>query len=86
MSAKMPEPKILHAWFSPKQKEHIYMGMTNNFNVRKPHTNIYLTIDGTEVEVTEVNHHSADDEDVTKRLPDAKYLGVITKWLRAHYD
>jgi hypothetical protein len=79
----MSSQEIFHAYFSQKQKEHIYMSMKKNFNVRKPHTNIYLTIDGTEVEVTEV---TTDNTDVTKRLPDAKYLGVVTKWVRAHYD
>ena len=79
----MSSQEIFHAYFSQKQKERIYMGMKKNFNVGKPHTNIYLTIDGTEVEVTEV---TTDNTDVTKRLPDAKYLGVVTKWVRAHYD
>jgi len=80
----MSSQEIFHAYFSQKQKEHIYMSMKKNFNVRKPHTNIYLTIDGTEVEVTEVCKEA--DSDYKKRFPDFVYLGQVTKWVRAHYD
>ena len=50
---------------------------------KRPHTNIYLTVDGKEVEVTEViknipNHHE-------KNFSDSQYLGMVTKWLRAKY-
>ena len=81
MSAEMSESKILHGWFSQEQKECIYR--SKNKEDRKPNTNIYLTVDGIEVEITEVCYEMYDHK---KNFPDSKYLGKVTKWLRVHYD
>ena len=40
-------------------------------------TNIYLTKDGREVEITEVK----ESPDISN-FPDAVYLGFVTKWIR----
>lgn len=53
-----------HGWFSLTQAQ-----MTG--------TNIYLTNDGREVEITEVKE-SAE----ISNFQDAKYLGFVTKWIR----
>jgi hypothetical protein len=74
---------IRHAYFSQQQKEMILRKPRSNTINNTPHTNIYLTVDGREVEVTEViktkpNHHE-------KNFSDSKYLGMVTKWLRVKY-
>ena len=74
---------IRHAYFSQKQKEMILRKPRSITIDKSPHTNIYLTVDGREVEVTEViktkpNHHE-------KNFSDSKYLGMVTKWLRVKY-
>ena len=74
-----------HAYFSQQQKDMILRKpRSSTINDQfEPHTNIYLTVDGREVEVTEViktkpNHHE-------KNFSDSQYLGMVTKWLRAKY-
>ena len=72
-----------HAYFSQQQKEFILRKPRSSTIDNTPHTNIYLTVDGREVEVTEViktkpNHHQ-------KNFPDSQYLGMVTKWLRVKY-
>tara|TARA_Y100000992_G_C20812223_1_gene280840 strand:+ start:67 stop:303 length:237 start_codon:yes stop_codon:yes gene_type:complete len=72
-----------HAYFSQQQKEMILRKPRSRDMDNTPHTNIYLTVDGREVEVTEViktkpNHHQ-------KNFSDSQYLGMVTKWLRAKY-
>ena len=72
-----------HAYFSQKQKEMILRKPRSSTIDKAPHTNIYLTVDGGEVEVTEViktkpNHHE-------KNFSDSNYLGMVTKWLRPKY-
>ena len=56
--------KMRHGWFSLTQAK-----MTG--------TNIYLTKDGREVEITEVK----ESPDISN-FPDAVYLGFVTKWIR----
>ena len=51
-----------HAYFSQQQKDMILRKPRSRDMDNTPHTNIYLTVDGREVEVTEViktkpNHH-----------------------------
>ena len=82
----MGSHEIRHAFFSQKQKEYIC-----DRNIRRPHeqmrrdhTNIYLTIDGREVEVTEVVKEA--DSYNKKGFPDFVYLGQVTKWVRVKYD
>jgi len=77
------KPIMRHAYFSQQQKEMILRKPRYSTINNTPHTNIYLTVDGKEVEVTEVikdipNHHETD-------FSDSQYLGVVTKWLRAKY-
>ena len=48
------------------------------------HTNIYLTTDGREVEVTEVVKDANSYN--KKSFPDFVYLGQVTKWVRVKYD
>ena len=72
-----------HAYFSQQQKDMILRKPRSRDMDNTPHTNIYLTVDGREVEVTEViktkpNHHQ-------KNFSDSQYLGMVTKWLRAKY-
>jgi hypothetical protein len=74
---------MYHAYFSQQQKERILRKSRYSTINDRPHTNIYLTVDGREVEVTELiktrpNHHE-------KNFSDSQYLGMVTKWLRAKY-
>ena len=77
------KPIMRHAYFSQQQKEMILRKPRYSTINNTPHTNIYLTVDGREVEVTEViqtkpNHHETN-------FSDSQYLGMVTKWLRAKY-
>lgn len=77
------KPIMRHAYFSQQQKEMILRKPRSSTIDNTPHTNIYLTVDGKEVEVTEVikdipNHHETN-------FSDSQYLGMVTKWLRAKY-
>ena len=76
----MENNMIRHAWFSQKQKEIIYGSRKNNNE--KPNTNIYLTLDGKEVEATEVSLSKREHE---KYFPDSVYLGQVKKWVRSKY-
>ena len=80
----MGSHEIRHAFFSKKQKESIFTKkFRSNEKQTRPHTNIYLTTDGREVEVTEV---CKDADSYKKRFPDFVYLGQVTKWVRLKYD
>ena len=77
------KPIMRHAYFSQQQKEMILRKPRSSTINNTPHTNIYLTVDGKEVEVTEVikdipNHHETN-------FSDSQYLGMVTKWLTAKY-
>lgn len=80
----MSSQEIRHAYFSQKQKEYIFLEQKLFSGKYKCHTNTYLTIDGREVEITEV----CEDEDSynKKEFPDFIYLGQVTKWVRFKYD
>ena len=68
-----------YAWFSQIQKDNLYKYQYNNkFN---PHTNIYQTNDGREVEVTEICSFKDNHKE---RFKDSIYLGKVVKWLRIH--
>ena len=90
----MSSQEIYHAYFSQKQKElrnfihnqsnaiNGILGICKN-NIYKPHTNIYLTTDGNEVEVTQI---CKDPNEYNKKeFTDFVYLGQVTKWLRVKY-
>ena len=80
----MSSQEIRHAFFSKKQKEHFSDRKFHNSKLERHYTNIYLTTDGREVEVTEVCKEA--DSYNKKGFPDFVYLGQVTKWVRAHYD
>ena len=70
-----------HAFFSEKQKESIFAKKLLQLEIK--HTNIFLTTDGREVEVTEV---CKDPDSYNKKgFPDFVYLGQVTKWVRLKY-
>ena len=70
---------IRHAYFSQKQKE---LNILKQNREKKYHTNIYLTTDGNEVEITEVSKNYINHK---KNFPDSIYLGKVVKWLRPKY-
>ena len=77
--------KHYHAYFSQKQKKiapRIYNREEKQL-YKKAHTNIYLTVDGKEVEITEVSEKGLNHK---KYFTDSIYLGIVTKWFRCHYD
>ena len=80
----MGSHEIRHAFFSKKQKESIFTKkFRSNEKQTRPHTNIYLTTDGREVEVTEV---CKDPDSYNKNYyTDFVYLGQVTKWVRVKY-
>ena len=81
----MGSHEIRHAFFSQKQKERILeRKRIHDGKIERHHTNIYLTTDGREVEVTEVC--KAPDSYNKKSFPDFVYLGQVTKWVRIKYD
>jgi hypothetical protein len=74
--------EIRHAFFSKKQKKSVFHRRSNK---QEPyHTNIYLTTDGREVEVTEICKEA--DSYNKKSFPDFVYLGQVTKWVRVKDD
>ena len=82
----MSSQEIRHAFFSKKQKEHLNDRNIRGSNgqLRRDNTNIYLTTDGREVEVTEVCKEA--DSYNKKGFPDFVYLGQVTKWVRVVKD
>ena len=81
----MGSHEIRHAFFSKKQKESIFTKkIRSNEHPLREHTNIYLTTDGREVEVTQV---CKDPDSYNKKsFQDFVYLGQVTKWVRLKYD
>jgi hypothetical protein len=83
----MSSQEIRHAFFSQKQKKMIEQALfekTAGDFTQQNHTNIYLTTDGCEVEVTEVCKEA--DSYNKKVFPDFVYLGQVTKWVRFKYN
>ena len=80
----MGSHEIRHAFFSEEQKKRLFERKRfNDDKLERHYTNIYLTTDGREVEVTEV---CKDADSYKKRFPDFVYLGQVTKWVRLKYD
>lgn len=76
--------KQYHAYFSQKQKKipcRIY-NREGKHLYKNNHTNIYLTTNGKEVEITEVSEKGLNHK---KYFTDSIYLGIVTKWMRCHY-
>ena len=79
----MSSQEIRHAFFSHEQKKRLFeRKRLNDGKLERHYTNIYLTTDGREVEVTEV---CKDADSYKKRFPDFVYLGQVTKWVRLKY-
>ena len=79
----MSNNKILHGWYSNKQKNQSKPRLHNDTGKKQPRSNIYLTENGEEVEVTEVC--SEKDNYNTKTFTDAIYKGRVVKWIRSIY-
>lgn len=81
----MSSQDIRHAFFSQIQKENnLSRKFKGSANLHRDNTNIYLTTDGREVEVTEVCKEA--DSYNKKGFPDFVYLGQVAKWVRVKYD
>ena len=81
----MSSQEIRHAFFSEEQKKSLFERKRfNDGKLERNHTNIYLTTDGREVEVTEVCKEA--DSYNKKGFPDFVYLGQVTKWVRVFKD
>ena len=81
----MSSQEIRHAFFSEERKKSLFERKRfNDGKLERNHTNIYLTTDGREVEVTEVCKEA--DSYNKKGFPDFVYLGQVTKWVRVKYD
>ena len=80
----MESPEIYHAWFSQKQKEIKEEKRYGNHNNQRRQTksNIYLSLNGREVEVTEVSREMSNH---SERFSDSQYLGKVSKWIRSIY-
>ncbi len=74
---------VFLAYFSQKQKDNIFRRPRSNTTDKQPHTNIYLTVDGREVEVTEVTKNQYNQHQ--QNFSDSQYLGMVTKWVRVKY-
>lgn len=80
----MSSQEIRHAFYSKTQKENIRERKFHNSKLERNYTNIYLTTDGREVEVTEVCKEA--DSYNKKGFPDFVYLGQVTTWVREVKD
>ena len=81
----MSSQEIRHAFFSEEQKKRLFERKRfNDDKLERHYTNIYLTTDGREVEVTEVCKNA--DSYNKKGFPDFVYLGQVTKWVRVFKD
>tara|TARA_B100000965_G_scaffold372559_1_gene362327 strand:+ start:1118 stop:1363 length:246 start_codon:yes stop_codon:yes gene_type:complete len=81
----MSDNKEMHAWFSTIQKNNILDPIRlQHCQYNNLHTNIYLTENDKEVEVTEITY--SNDNDHPKRFQDSKYMGKVVKWVRAYYN
>ena len=81
----MSSQEIRHAFFSHEQKKRLFERKRfNDGKLERHYTNIYLTTDGREVEVTEVCKEA--DSYNKKGFPDFVYLGQVTKWVRVVKD
>ena len=82
----MSSQEIRHAFFSQKQKEYICDRNIHrpHEQMRRDHTNIYLTTDGRVVDVTDVCIEVVSYNKIG--FPDFVYLGQVRKWVRVKYD
>ena len=81
----MSSQEIRHAFFSEEQKKRLFERKAiQDDKLERRYTNIYLTTDGREVEVTEVCKDA--DSYNKKGFPDFVYLGQVTTWVREVKD
>jgi hypothetical protein len=80
----MSSQVIRHAFFSEEQKKRLFERKFHDGKSERRYTNIYLTTDGREVEVTEVCREA--DSYNKKEFSDFVYLGQVAKWVRVKYD
>ena len=83
----------MFGWYSQKQKDmepkdlYYYTNISSNQRLTKskcPRSNIYLDLNGNQVEVTMVSqdkNHGAN----TYYLDDIKYIGQVEKWVKSIY-
>jgi len=74
-------PENYHAWFSQQQKS--LLRQSYNKDKKSTISNIYLTEDGKEIEITEINKKMTNHGE---RFIDSKYLGNVVKWVRSIYQ
>ena len=81
----MSSQETRHAFFSKEQKKSLLeRKMSRDGKSERSGTNIYLTTDGREVEVTEVVKDANSYN--KKSFTDFVYLGQVTKWVIVKYD
>ena len=79
--------EIVHGWYSNKMKEHNILNNMNRLDRKKsPISNIYLTTDDREVEVTVVSKTNENYGGANiKSFPDLIYVGELKNWVRSNY-
>ena len=81
----MSDNKEMHAWFSTIQKNNILDPIRlQHCKYHRLHTNIYLTENGKEIEVTEITY--SKDKEHPRRFQDSRYMGKVVKWIRPCYN
>lgn len=78
----MTEYEIKHGWYSKLQQE-VKKNIIYKSDRKGTLSNIYLTDEGIEVEVTEICKEK-DDFNI-KSFPDAIYKGKVIKWIKSIY-
>mgnify|MGYP001354881268 CR=1 FL=1 len=75
---------IIYGWYSNKMKEqNIFRGFGRK---KEPISNIYLTTDDKEVEVTIVSSKNENYGGANiKSFPDLIYVGELKKWIRSNF-
>ncbi len=74
---------IMYGWYSSKMKQNIVANMKE----KHPISNIYLTTDDKEVEVTIVSDKNEDYGGANiKSFPDLIYVGELKDWVRSIYN
>lgn len=75
---------IKYGWYSNKMKEqNIYLRLGRK---KKPISNIYLTTDDKEVEVTIVSSKNENYGGANiKSFPDLIYVGELKRWIRSNF-
>ena len=84
--------KLYHAWFSQKQKDVRFekkdillpcRDKVCKVQHKRPISNIYITEDDKEIEITEVSLEFSNHK---QRFQDSEYRGQVVKWVRSIYN